>query len=292
MRSRSHLLQAIGLLHAQADNSAMTDRDYSLGTHDAEIARLGLQHRIWRPRTLAAWRAAGITVGQTVIDIGAGPGYAALDLAEIVGAQGQVVAVERSRRFLDALTMAAQARGLTNVHCVEQDVTELTLANVAADAAWCRWVLSFVSQPESVVRRLRSVLKTGAPVVFMEYAHYGSWRFAPASAAHDDFVEAVMQHWRADGGEPDVALELPTWLERNGFEIVRMQPHVEAVRPGDYFWEWPRAFIETGAANMVARGRLAPESAGKLADEMAAAANHRGTYMLTPLVLEVVARAR
>jgi hypothetical protein len=25
------------------------ERDYVLGTHDAEIARLGLQHRIWRP---------------------------------------------------------------------------------------------------------------------------------------------------------------------------------------------------------------------------------------------------
>ncbi len=27
-----------------------TDRDYVLGTHDEELERLGLQHRVWRPR--------------------------------------------------------------------------------------------------------------------------------------------------------------------------------------------------------------------------------------------------
>ena len=36
------------------------ERDYLLGTHDAEVQRLGLQHRVWRPRVLDAWRRAGI----------------------------------------------------------------------------------------------------------------------------------------------------------------------------------------------------------------------------------------
>ena len=44
------------------------ERDYLLGTHDAEVERLGLQHRVWRPRVLDAWRRAGITVGSTVIE--------------------------------------------------------------------------------------------------------------------------------------------------------------------------------------------------------------------------------
>ena len=57
------------------------DGDYLLGTHDDEIARLALQHRVWRPRVLDAWRRAGIGPGDRVIDIGAGPGFASLDLA-------------------------------------------------------------------------------------------------------------------------------------------------------------------------------------------------------------------
>ncbi len=61
------------------------DRDYVLGTHEKELARLGLQHRVWRPVVLDCWQKAGITVGKRVLDVGAGPGYATVDLAEIVG---------------------------------------------------------------------------------------------------------------------------------------------------------------------------------------------------------------
>ena len=60
--------------------------DYILGTHDDEVARLGVQHRAWLPITRAAWKSAGIREGQVVFDVGCGPGYASLDLAQIVGA--------------------------------------------------------------------------------------------------------------------------------------------------------------------------------------------------------------
>ena len=38
-----------------------TETDYVLGTHDEEIARLGIQHQVWRPYMLDAWSRAGIT---------------------------------------------------------------------------------------------------------------------------------------------------------------------------------------------------------------------------------------
>ncbi|PYJ29582.1 MAG: hypothetical protein DME90_05035, partial [Verrucomicrobia bacterium] len=80
-----------------------TDRDYVLGTHEPELARLGLQHRVWLPVVLNCWHRAGITVGKRVLDVGAGPGYATVDLAEIVGPTGEVVALERSRNFIRAM---------------------------------------------------------------------------------------------------------------------------------------------------------------------------------------------
>src|SRR5438874_5614567 len=84
-------------------------------THDEEVARPGLQHRVWRPTVSDCWQRAGITIGSRVIDIGAGPGYATVDLAEIVGPTGEVLAVERSARFLEVARQACAARSLTNV---------------------------------------------------------------------------------------------------------------------------------------------------------------------------------
>ena len=78
--------------------STPREQDYVLGTHDDEIRRLGVQHRVWRPRVIDAWRRAGFRPGQMLIDVGCGPGYATLDLAEIVAPGGRVLEVIAERK--------------------------------------------------------------------------------------------------------------------------------------------------------------------------------------------------
>src|SRR5207249_2262775 len=125
----------------------MGDRDYVLGTHDDEVARLGMQHGVWRGRALDAWKRAGFGAGQTLMGIGCGPGSASLDLAEVVGPSGRVVAVDRSRRFLDVLDAACAERGIRHVATREADLDTATFDPASADGAWARWVFSFVSRP-------------------------------------------------------------------------------------------------------------------------------------------------
>ncbi len=48
----------------------MSEKDYVLGTHDEELLRLGLQHRVWRPVVLDCWQKAGITTGKRILDLG------------------------------------------------------------------------------------------------------------------------------------------------------------------------------------------------------------------------------
>ena len=87
--------------------------DYLLGTHDGEISRLGLQHRVWRPHMLDAWMRAGMTTGSRVVDIGSGPGYASLDAAEVVGPDGEFVGVEWSSNFLSFARQQLERRDIS-----------------------------------------------------------------------------------------------------------------------------------------------------------------------------------
>src|SRR5581483_7155743 len=129
--------------------STTGERDYVLGTHDEEIVRLGVQHRVWRSVVLDCWRRAGITVGSKVADVGAGPGYATLDLAEIVGSAGNVLAFERSTKFVSAARAAIQARGFSNIEMREVDLMTDEMPATEVDFSWCRWVMAFVSSPEN-----------------------------------------------------------------------------------------------------------------------------------------------
>lgn len=270
----------------------MAERDYVLGTHEAEVERLGLQHRLWRPRMLEAWRRAGLIEGQTALDVGAGPGYATLDLAESVGPAGRVVALERSRRFLDTLESRAAARGLGHVATREIDVVTDEFGEAAADIAWCRWVLCFVSDPRKVVERIGAALKAGGTAIFHEYIDYRGWRLAPRVPEQELFVERVIASWREEGGEPDVGADLAGYLAESGFEVLSTRLHTDAVAPSDPLWQWPRRYVEVGAARLVELGRMTAAESVALIDAFARIERLAHARMILPAVIEVIARRR
>ena len=263
----------------------VAERDYVLGTHDDEIARLRLQHAVWRSRALDGWRRAGFNAGDTLIDIGCGPGYASLDLAEIAG---RVVAVDRSRRFLDALA----ARGNPRIETHEIDLDEDPLPAQNADGAWARWVFAFVKRPRDLVARVRSALKPGGAMVIHEYLDYETWSFMQSSPEHEEFVRAVMRSWRAAGGEPNIGRELPRWLEEIGFEIRSLQPIVDVIRPGDFAWQWPHSFVRSGLRRLIEIGEIPPERGEAIAQSIASSEGDPRAMVVNPTVLEIIAVRR
>ncbi len=265
------------------------ERDYVLGTHDEEIERLGLQHRVWRARALEAWRQAGITEGQTILDIGCGPGYASLDLAEIVGRRGRVVAVDRSRRFLDALLSASRTRGLDNIETRETDLDDAAFGPGEADAAWARWVFAFVPRPRRLLERVAAALRPGGVFVAHEYFDYRTWRLLPRLPELEELVSGVVDAWRGSGGEPDIGRELPVWLAELGFTLRSVRPLIEVVSPASYVWQWPKTFIEVGLARLVGLGRFTEERAREISSAFAAREQDPRTLLVTPAVLEVIA---
>src|SRR5450755_2072906 len=274
----------------------ISSKDYVLGTHDEEIARLGLQHRTWRQRAHEAWRGAGIAAGQTVLDVGCGPGYAALDLAEMVGPSGRVMAIDKSERFLGALDAACRERHITNIATFHADLDALEFPDVLADRAWCRWVLSFVKNPRAILAKIAAALNPDGAIVLHEYFDYSTWRGVPQCPDLEEFVSAVMTSWRNDGGEPDIALSLPQWLEELEFEIRSARPIVNIAQndvgqtngdgPANLNWNWLATFFEVGRQRLVELGYLTPARSESIWQAFLQFQATPGARMITPGVLE------
>jgi SAM-dependent methyltransferase len=268
--------------------STAKEEQYVLGTHDEEIERLGLQHRAWRPSVFAAWQAAGIREGHSVLDVGSGPGYAALDLADTVGPRGRVVAIDKSERFLRALESARREN--VSSHCVDLETGKFP--EVRAQRAWCRWVLSFVRNPREILANVATALDAGGVVVLHEYFAYSMWRAVPPCPELDEFVGAVMTSWRETGGEPDIARQLPRWLEELHFEIRQVRPIVNIVESDTMLWAWLRTFIDVGRRRLTEIGYLTPQRSEGIWEAFNAFEAAPGSRMITPGVLEILARRK
>lgn len=267
----------------------MPEQDYVLGTHDEELKRLGIQHLVWRPSMLEGWRRAGITRGMRILDAGAGPGYATVDLAAIVGAEGEVIGVERSARFARAARDRCAHAGASHARILEADLMLGVIDASGCDAAWCRWVACFVSSAGRLVEAIGRTLKPGGRAIFHEYADYGSWRLAPGRPSFDAFVAEVMASWRDTGGEPDIALALPSLLRASGFRVRQVTPIVFAAPPADFIWQWPSTFLKAHVPRLVELGRVDAAWADRVLRDFDQAERDPTTIMLTPIVLEIVA---
>ena len=270
---------------------ATADHDYVLGTHDEELDRLGLQHELWRPRVLTLWRDAALSAGQTVMDLGCGPGFASLDLADVVGASGQVVSIDRSERFLAALAANAGARNLRQIQPALMDLNgALSWPVNQVDAIWARWSLSFLNEPRRVLAEAAQLIRPGGRFVIQEYLAYELWQFIPHSPRFETFVAGVMRAWRDAGGEPNLGPSLVAWLQEEGFTIDICRPVVEVVTVADPLWQWPRAFVDTGARRLAEIGLVTAIEAEGIWTDFLARETTPGTLMVTPMVLQIVAR--
>lgn len=263
--------------------------DYVLGTHDEEIQRLGLQHRVWRAQVLEAWTRAGINLGSRLVDFGCGPGFATLDAAAMVGPHGQVTAIERSAHFLNFAQQQVAAQSLSWVRLLQADLDADEIHLQDFDLAWCRWVASFVASPEKLINRISASLRAGGKAILHEYQNYASWQVIPHSETFSKFVEEVMASWRATGGEPDIVNKLIPMLKPAGLNPVSVRPLVSVIGPAHFTWQWPASFLGSGSRRLVELKRITPEYAQRIQADFHILEKNPAALMVTPLVVEIIA---
>jgi SAM-dependent methyltransferase len=144
--------------------------EYVLGHSEDEFVRLSRQARILDAFSEPLLRRAGIEPGMHVLDVGCAAGDLSFLAANLVGASGQVVGVDRSSDALATARARSQRIGQTNAEFVQCDLTtdELGLPERLFDAVVGRAVLYVLQDPVRLLRRLPRYLRPGGLLVFHE----------------------------------------------------------------------------------------------------------------------------
>ena len=265
------------------------DREYALGTNEAEVVRLGVQHKLWSAAAFAIWERAGIRPGQTVLDIGCGPGYTSFDLAGLVEPNGRVVAVDESPRFIEELLRRQRSTADTTIDARVGDVQSLDLVKDSFDAAYQRWVLCFVKDPEAVIRGVAAALKPGGVFAIQEYLHYEGIVLAPESKPFRRFIEVVAEAWRSHGGDTEVGQRLPALLGKHGLKTVEISPLHRVARPQSQLWTWPSIFVDIYGHKLLEEGRLTRGEHEALIDDWRAHTEDPNAFFVSPPMVDIIA---
>ena len=86
------------------------------------------------------------------------------------------------------------------------------------------------------------------------------------------------------------ARSTPRWLREMGFEIAWMRTVTELIRPADALWQWAATFIRTGRHRVVEHGFLSEAESEAVVEALVAAEAEPETLMVTPGVVQLVAR--
>ena len=103
--------------------------------------------------------------GETVVDLGSGPGLDALLAAKLVGSSGRVVGVDMTTEMLERARATAKKAGAANVEFRQGRLERLPVESQTADAITSNCVINLVPDKAAVFAEVARVLKPGGRAV-------------------------------------------------------------------------------------------------------------------------------
>ncbi|NHC34039.1 class I SAM-dependent methyltransferase [Scytonema millei] len=187
-----------------------SEEDELTETELKELARLQAIERVFDPASRQRIQATGIAANWRCLEVGAGAGSIARWMAEIVGDDGKVVAVDLNTRFVAKLKRA-------NIEVIESDIRHLALESQSFDLIHTRYVLIHVPEFQVALAKMLDLLKPGGWIAIEEPDFSAARAIAGNEAACQSMNrvnEAIAQMFASRGMDYAFGIRLPAIFQQ------------------------------------------------------------------------------
>jgi SAM-dependent methyltransferase len=247
------------------------------------MARLDTLARVMWPTTQHLLHQVGITPGMRCLDLGCGGGHVALEIARLVGPEGQVVGIDMDATKLQFAQQRAEQQSLK---------VEFHRGNVydfgdegRYDLVYARFLLTHLHQPADAVQRMvRALRPSGIMIVEdIEIAAAFAYPRCAALERHIEWYQAVV-HRR--GGDPNIGPKLASLLRDGGVGDIQLA----VVQPAFLAGEGKtihRLTMENIAAAVIDEGLASQEEIDGVTSELSLLADDPATLVSLPRIFQV-----
>jgi SAM-dependent methyltransferase len=187
---------------------------YTHGHHESV-----LRSHTWRTaENSSAYLLPELRAGQSLLDVGAGPGTITADLALLV-APGEVVGVDAAPDVVAQASAHGQALGLANLRFEVGDLFALGYPDASFDVVHLHQVLQHVADPVAALVELRRVLRPDG-VLAARDSDYGAFTWAPGDPLLDRWLELYFAVTARNGHDARIGPRLLGLAHEAGFDDV------------------------------------------------------------------------
>jgi len=158
-----------------------------------------------------------IKAGQSVLDIGSGPGLLALDMAQLVGSEGSIVGIDLAENMLKSSTELC--KNLPWVKFESADAMSLPYDDNSFDRLVSTQVYEYVSDLEGALAEFARVLKPGGYGVIVDT----DWAFPYWNTVDTEIRDRVIEAWKEHCAQESVPLRLPAAINAANLQLTKIQ---------------------------------------------------------------------
>jgi arsenite methyltransferase len=196
-------------------------------------------------------RQLALADGESVLDIGCGPGLMATDLAEAVGPTGRVCGIDVSDSMLTLARGRAVPANGAPVEYRSGDAYAVPYPDESFDVAVCTQVLEYLEDVPAALAEARRVLRPGARLLVVDT----DWDSIVWHSTDPDRMRRILLTWDQHLADPFLPRTLGRDLRRAGFDVAppRVMPLLNAGYRTD---SYSGGLIQVVARFVVGRGGL------------------------------------
>lgn len=199
--------------------------------------------------------------GMTILDVGCGPGTITTSLGALVGPSGSVIGLDPSAEVVEQARKANSE--CDNVTFQVGDASRLRFGDSTFDAVHCHQVLQHVSDPVSLLREMRRVVKKEGGIVSLREGDLpGSVMYPDTDNTYARFIDIYTKTAKASGADPSTGRKLHVHLRKAGFKTKEVDVQAKAMmyganKPAEAKWwgdSWADRCLKSGFYDSATQG--------------------------------------
>jgi ubiquinone/menaquinone biosynthesis C-methylase UbiE len=199
--------------------------------------------------------------GESVLDVGSGPGFLAAEVAEATGPTGSVCGIDVSEPMID----------LARQHCAHQawitfsqgDATDLPFPDSSFDAAISTQVLEYIPDVDAALAEVHRVLRPAGRVVIVDT----DWDSIVWHSNDRSLMDRVLTVWEEHAADPFLPRTLSKRLASAGFDV-QLQEVVPLLNPEFGKQTYSNRLIDLIVAFVSGRSNMSRGEAQSWADSL------------------------